>query len=278
MTAVLHPPYSAIRGLSVLGRGLPEQEGLVGWFPLKEGNGNRVYDLSGYGLSGAMTGMSAVTDWGIGNASGIGRELNFNGSTAYIEMDHNPPQLEPPKNLTVMAWCKANNTTQNNIGIVMKRWSEGTNPWNSYTIHGANGAPLKYAWGISSGVFGSWTAISGPNATTNWTHVTGTYDGANLRIYYDGVEKTVSGSVTLTIGYSTTPLRLGTAQSDGFRFNGRISDVRIFDRALSPEEIYEAYARTVGIIAKPRQRMAVAAAAAPPSGFVGYMPLTGVGR
>jgi hypothetical protein len=76
-------------------------------------------------------------------------------------------------------------------------------------------------------------------ATRRWQHVLATYDGshvaAGIQIYVDG------RSVPLTVHHdflnqtmaNDEPLRIGTGQSD---FTGAISDIRIFDRDLTPDE------------------------------------------
>jgi hypothetical protein len=73
-----------------------------------------------------------------------------------------------------------------------------------------------------------------------WTHLAGTYDGAYLRLYVNGV---LARSVPRTgpIFASTGPLRIGgssivTPWGNQY-FAGRIDEVRIYGRALSTEEI-----------------------------------------
>ena len=71
-----------------------------------------------------------------------------------------------------------------------------------------------------------------------WTHVAGTYDGSNMRIYIDGSESNSIGK-TGSIATSTIALHLGdrTNQATNRRWQGRLDDVRIYDRALSATEV-----------------------------------------
>ena len=63
-----------------------------------------------------------------------------------------------------------------------------------------------------------------------------TYDGTTLRLYVNGTQvgsRPVSGSL-LT---STGALRIGGNSIWGEFFQGRIDEIRIYNRALSPSEV-----------------------------------------
>ena len=69
-----------------------------------------------------------------------------------------------------------------------------------------------------------------------WMHIAATYDGATIRLYINGIEE---GSLvaSITIATNDLPLAIG-AQSDGIRFfQGALDQVRVYNRALSAEEI-----------------------------------------
>ncbi|MCX6031799.1 MAG: hypothetical protein NT169_21170, partial [Chloroflexi bacterium] len=71
-------------------------------------------------------------------------------------------------------------------------------------------------------------------ATNTWYHVAGTYDGSVMRLYLDGVEKgtyTFAGTVDAGNG-----VRLSHSTNEE-ALDGRLDDVRIYDRALSAAEI-----------------------------------------
>ena len=78
-----------------------------------------------------------------------------------------------------------------------------------------------------------------------WHHLAMTYDGADLRLYVDGVLRGVE-----TIGRARVPGGRGIAigrrednAGDGYRFRGFLDEVRLTRRALSAEEIAERFAR-----------------------------------
>ena len=69
-----------------------------------------------------------------------------------------------------------------------------------------------------------------------WVHLTGSYDGSTKRLYVDGVEvASVAGSAT----FSSAPLVIGGDIDGAFGFStdGLIDELRLYDRALDPDEI-----------------------------------------
>src|SRR5882672_6981068 len=81
------------------------------------------------------------------------------------------------------------------------------------------------------GVGGSWAL-----RRNGWSYFAGTYDGVTLKIYVDGTLVS-SQAVAGAIRASTGPVRIGGNSVWGEYFQGRIDEVRIYNRALSPAEI-----------------------------------------
>ncbi len=79
-------------------------------------------------------------------------------------------------------------------------------------------------------------------SATNWHHLAATYDGSNMKLYKDGVlilQRTgLQGVVGNPLGYnSTNPVYFG-AQNDRSRFfNGYMSGIKFYSRALTAEEV-----------------------------------------
>ncbi len=92
-------------------------------------------------------------------------------------------------------------------------------------------------------------AYSDTAITTEYTHICGIYDGSNSKIYVDGNERG-SDSQTITIDTETFSLWIGASLGStkgGFSssgedfFNGIIDEVRVYNRALSVDEISDLY-------------------------------------
>jgi len=79
--------------------------------------------------------------------------------------------------------------------------------------------------------------------SSTWHHVAFTYDGSEVKGYQNGIE-TMNGSFTGNIRGSTT-FDIGFGQYEGNSnrsFGGQLDDVRIYNRALTPEEVARNYA------------------------------------
>jgi hypothetical protein len=88
---------------------------------------------------------------------------------------------------------------------------------------------------------------SQPNATpdargttqlpvNNWSHVAATYNGSTLRLYVNG-QQVGSRSISGSLLTSTGALKVGGNSIWGEYFEGRIDEIRIYNRGLSQSEI-----------------------------------------
>ena len=89
---------------------------------------------------------------------------------------------------------------------------------------------------------GSWLSCysSDRYSTNHWEMWAFRYDGTHTKIYKDGSfdkECSITGSIDIT----TNPLNIGGCY---YYFNGAIDEVRIYNRALSEEEIKWLYEHT----------------------------------
>lgn len=74
-----------------------------------------------------------------------------------------------------------------------------------------------------------------------WSFITGTYDGANMKLYVNGVMEdliSVAGVLNQNDQGLLIGVRLGLLSDS---FNGQLDDIRIYDRSLSETEIWELY-------------------------------------
>jgi hypothetical protein len=198
----------------------------VAHYKLDESSGT-VYDTSGnlndsdqtYGLTYACYGV-------------IDKSIDFNGTSSYIRIPNSSCLENINHHLTVSAWIYAEDSRD--ACIVNKKYDS----WN-------NGFELKTYYGCLSFRFGDGTNgysfYSDPNAYSlnNWHHVAVVYNGKKVKFYVDGILKG-SSQASGRIAPNIYNVYIGKYQSSARFFNGKIDDVRIYNRSLTSYQIKEA--------------------------------------
>lgn len=220
--------------------------GPVGWWKMDECQGSTIYDWSGNGNNGTLTigssgsqnsigtcqiGTSAA--WTNGATGKVNSSLNFDGTDDYVSVG-DTATFSMDSNLTVSAWIKTNSTNTYQR-IITKPLLSSSDYGYSLAIRNTG----KF-WGVihtSNGYFG--TSDSTASVTTNWTHLAMTYNGSNLLFYINGVLDKNTSVTGGNITYDTDVLKIG--KNGGELFNGQIDDVRIYNYALTPEQIKQIY-------------------------------------
>jgi len=202
---------------------------LVCWFRFNEGSGDKTYDWK-QGLEGTIHGATWVTGY-------IGKALSFDGSDDYVEVSDND-LLDISDAITIEAWIYPTSESSVFQGIVAKyEWSADQR---------------EYELGLKDGKVRFLTSSDGTTSTEDyldspyeltlfqWYHVVAVFDGNYKYLYING-KMVAKKQWSNTIFKGTSPLWIG--RSDGTQFyNGIIDEVRIYKRALTPEEIWWHYA------------------------------------
>jgi hypothetical protein len=132
------------------------------------------------------------------------------------------------------------------VSMVVGGQYNGVNKLN-FTI-GTNNAPTNY--NIAVGFYdGSWRSTTGvAYATNTWVHITGTYNGAEVKQF-------TNGSQIQALTYAGTPSSGGEIRinrrwddvvSSGNLFDTNIGIIRIYNRALSNTEIQQNFSASRG--------------------------------
>lgn len=194
-----------------------QPSGLVGYYPLDENAGTVAGDDSSYAANGTLVGSPT---WATGQ---VGTGLTFNGSSQAVSIGNNTQtQLTTG---TVSAWMKSTASTGTR-GIVHKL--------NSYYLQLDAGKLALYDWTGAATCSATATSTDG-----NWHHVamtlqSGVTNGSIL--YVDGA---AVQTCTWTPVSQTGSLVVGAAYSGSYSeyFDGSIDEVKLFNRALSADEI-----------------------------------------
>jgi len=215
-----------------------DHDALAGHWPLDEltEGGTKTPDRSGHGLDMTADGALGVI------AGQLGGALDFPVATVVLKVPGSPV-LEPAAGVTVSAWVKRSGPPGGFRYLIAKGAMKNASSCYaaSYAIY-APGTGLRfYVWRATAGY-----VLSPSTPATvfdgNWHHVAGTYDGATVRAYLDGAQvgNGTQAPGTIRYGLPDNDLRIGSYGGDagcGLPYNGGIDDVRIYNRALTPEEV-----------------------------------------
>jgi len=194
-------------------------KGLIAHYPL---NGTtETKDITPYANHGVNNG--AVLAEGIdGGSEG---SYMFNGNSNYIQ----PINFVQTPMFTVSFWMKANATQLTHTNMIDNSHTSSQN-WCFEYLDDTD----KLKFYIKGGL------VSTTGLKDNiWHHIVGTFDGSLAKFYIDSF---LEASEPKTITYVPAPLSIGRWGYDGTRyFNGNLTDVRIYNRALSENEIQTLY-------------------------------------
>ncbi len=197
-------------------------QGLIGYWKFDEASGSVTYDHSGNNYDGTL--YNSPTRESSGNCV-VGKCLNLDPlQTQYVGL----PSISISNDITVAAWVYSVNNNQ--TGFVIAKNPIDTQ-WELF--YDAN--TLK--WRGGSGAAGGEISVSAPSVN-NWHFLVVTQSGTGASLYIDGV---LAASSTVTaIGNGSGDINIGRSGS-GYYFNGKIDDVRIYNRVLSADEVYSLY-------------------------------------
>ena len=203
---------------------LAEEPGLVGMWSFDNGVGQIAKDSSGSMNDGRIFGAAWV--------DGIkGKALRFDGRDDSVDVGDDP-SLNITKAITIEAWIQGEN------------WS--TSPWHciarkndAYSLEVAKGLEGKGGvcltlWGKPEGNF-LWAQQQVEESESYY--LAATWDGFYMKIYVNGVQRSETKPYKGTLNITSAHLNIGAWDGSNHPFNGIIDEVRVYNRALSSEEV-----------------------------------------
>jgi hypothetical protein len=195
---------------------------LVGWWELDEGEGQTAYDSAG-----SNDGAIYDATWTTGKFGGA---LNFDGAGDYVAVS-GLDNFDADNNIfSISVWVNPNDDSGTHY--VMGENQDGYNKeWN---VRISSAGEVMYLYGYS---YTTRSTTTSPISFSQWNHVVWVVDQDSevLKIYVDGEEETLDSSVVENVVVGNAPFRIARDRS-GY-FDGLIDEVRIYDRALSEQEI-----------------------------------------
>jgi hypothetical protein len=208
--------------------------GLVAWYPL-DGNAS---DMSGNSRHGTIYGSSPTEDRH-GKMNGA---YNLDGIDDYIKINHDKAFNHLP--LSISAWFKSNETKHGSI--ISKYWNAS---WNGWTVNvNSSGITPFYLRSFGKQIIGNHHPTYGENKefgstyeSNLWNHVVLVYSNEGGELYLKGKLKDTKDWKGEAGSPSTSqPVNIGLYRKNingGDFFKGSIDDIRIYDRALSDDDI-----------------------------------------
>ena len=208
---------------------------LIGYWPFEEGQGTTAADITGNGNDGTFSG---AVEWVPGH---IGSAVSFDTAGERIVVGPLDP-TEGTDAMTLAAWIlwEGEGHTIEQQGIIGKRlgWDPGTtvkwfwqtNPAGDFLFRADS------ANGGGGGGLGWGNGLIAPYAN-EWIHVAVTWDDGAVVQYING-EEVSTGNINFIDTADDTPVTIGCVDStNNETFVGSIDEVRIFNHALSVDEI-----------------------------------------
>lgn len=235
-------------------------QGLIGYWEFEGDNvSDIIRDRSGEGNNGRLN-NSSIADLGR-----YGKGLDVTGSpSSFASIDIQPGASlnSLTDQLTVTAWIYPDRCADFFSVVASRQLGGEIHPDQFYLGFGPDidlSSPrcgeMSFKWHLSTNgedcqnnafLCDINTLPSGQSGTNvnRWIHMAGTYDGNLMKLYIDGEEigqRSLSGNINLD---PNRPLTIGVEENGGGHvpenpFDGRIDEIRIYNRALAASEIAE---------------------------------------
>jgi hypothetical protein len=189
------------------------------WYDLSS-NSNNVTLTNGPTFNSSSDGsivFDGVDDYGLGATA-----LNYNNS------------------ITIESWIYPTNYPSVNGGFILSNLGY-------YLEYGTNGKLKSYFYGLSSEGYHESTAAV-PLNTWSCVNTTRNKDNNTIQFYINGVlDRTISNITgSISNGGGTGRPQVGGFTGSSYKFNGRLSSIRLYNRALTSSEILRNYNATKG--------------------------------
>lgn len=202
--------------------------GLVAYYPFN-GNAN---DESGNGNNGTEHGGVSLTTDRFGNA---GSAYFFDGNDNYIAVQDSI-SLDTPNELTVSLFVNMDSYTYGTV-LISKGWGD-SGPFY-VQFHPNNNSLLGLLTTTEHGRLSLWGNVTRP-LDGKWHHYAMTFKSGEQCLYFDGVLM-VSAQYDGTLIENDFPLYIGNMTNRNYPVNGKIDDIRIYNRTLTESEILSLY-------------------------------------
>jgi hypothetical protein len=215
--------------------GVPVDPGLVAWYRFEDPLDDGAEDSSRNGLHATCTACPTQTPGVDGNAA------QFDGSTQFLTLPASS-LLQSSGALSVSAWVRVDVGSSEFRTIAGHPFGDET--WNTWelAVHTSGQAVVQvFAYFVVSADATAGGVVPVQIDTGEWFHVAFSWDGSEAILYLHG-ELEEQWEVSSLLYDDQHSVRIGADfdyHADESFFPGAIDEIRIYDRALDPDEIAE---------------------------------------
>ncbi len=236
-----HNTYADAQNLTSL---INWNNSLKGWWRFDDNSGTTVSDYSGYGNDGTAVNF-ACTSLNCNSLSGwtsngkFGTGMVFDGLNDYIGVGDKTEFNFDENDFAISAWFKTNSFSAYGM-IVTKRLNEVPSNWYQ-ALKESNNLIIALRFNYSGTPSGVVRLRSDNPINDNlWHYFVFSRNESTCYLYVDGVLNDENNGCNINIS-SSGDFEIGSYGGGYQLFNGTIDEVRIYDRALSAQEINASY-------------------------------------
>jgi len=188
-------------------------------------------------MVGGNDGTLTNTPYHFIDSDGTNGYISFDGVDDKVVIPYNS-SLKPVSAITMEAFCYIVNNGTNWASLIQypQSSSSHTDPYFDWSIYLSMGSRLLHTR-IDGG------SASSPSNVWNfneWTHVAITFENQSVKYYVNGnnVGSSLISQTSITYD-ANNPVYIGTNAAGGEPFEGRLSNVKVYNRALSASEIQQ---------------------------------------
>lgn len=207
--------------------------GLVGYWHFDENTSAMAQDASGMENNLNFAGSPS---WQSGSDCKAGSCLNLNGIDSYLSMS-STPSLNIADSMTIEVWMKPDAWADGKSRGIVSKTNDSS---NGFALYDDGNYPTKLNFRTSVNGF----LHSNANVDVGeWQHWVFTYDAAaqEVKIYKNGVLDNTYSSINFGDITNSEDFQIGRSQTWNGYFSGNLDEVRIYNRALSEQQILNHY-------------------------------------
>jgi hypothetical protein len=210
---------------------------LVGSWLLDDDPANGALDTSQYGNAGysTVTSRPTVVSGKVGNA------YLFDGVDDGVEVPYSP-SLNADK-VTLSAWIYVNSYKNDQRIISKETGVRRRDSIYALLLSGKRDRKLQFRLALKGVNKGKRLTSNSTIPLNEWTHVAAVFNGKYVRLYINGTldKKARRSRVSRPLRHNNEPVYIGGSQFYNCGFDGKIDDVRIYNKALGAASIPELY-------------------------------------